>query len=189
MKFSFIPAVIISSAIVLQGCAIDKKYHGYHEDKVSIQGMFLTKYEGGYSDRKISDSHYEISYRAFYGTHEDSIDLALIRSSQIAIENNKKYFSVLPKKIEANSLSINRNNYKTDIKYTLIINLLDNDKRTEEITFNTSEICQILVKKRNLNHDPLPSDIDCGKEISMNLAEISEKKLSKLYKTIVTKYN
>ena len=147
--------------------------------------MFLTKYEGGYSDRKIGDNHYEISYRAFYGTHEDFIDLALIRSSQIAMENNKRYFSVLPKKIEVSWLG--RNHYKTSLKHTLIVKLLDNDKSTAETAFDTSAICQILVKKRNLNHDPLPADIDCGKEISMNLVEISEKKLSKLYKTISTK--
>lgn len=95
----------------------------------------------------------------------------------------------MPKKIKGSSLIINGNHYKNSLKYTLIVNLLDNDKSTEEITFDTSAICQILVKKRNLNHDPLPADIYCGKEISMNLAEVSEKKLSKLYKAIATKSN
>lgn len=166
----------------LQGCAIDTKYHGYHENSPSFQRMLLTKYEGGYEDKKIKENQYEVDYTGYYGNYEDFISLALLRSSQIALQENKPYFSVLPRKEMVSTLFVNGNRFKTSTKYSSVIFLLDKDQDSESFVFNSSAICHVLVEIRNSNHNPLPEEIKCGNDVAKNLKTNNHEKLLKLYK-------
>ena len=166
----------------LQGCAIDTKYHGYHENSPSLKRMLLTKYEGGYEDKKIKENQYEVGYVGYYGSYEDFINLSLLRSSQIALNENKPYFSVLPKKTKVSTLLVNGTRFKTSTKYSAVVFLLDKNQDNKNFTFNSSAICHTLVEIRNSNHDPLPEEIKCGNDISKNLRDSNYDEMLKLYK-------
>lgn len=72
---------ILSAVILIAGCATGYKSVGF---------------TGGYSDTKLQDDVYEVSFKGNGYTNKDRAkDFALLRASEVALNNGYKYFVVL----------------------------------------------------------------------------------------------
>jgi len=123
--------------------------------------------DGGYSNETLKGSTEMVRYRSYHlPTDKKNIDFALLRASEMAIEEGSYYFWAHPYKRRVVSRYNTRTHVTTNSTRDIGIAVRFYPKdRQSEIVFNSHEICVIMSGEgRGYSSDNFPRKINCGEE-------------------------
>lgn len=155
---------LILTIIFLQSCT--NKYAPYYY------------VNGGYSEKETKKDLYLVKYNSWHLIdYVKTTNLALLRSSQIAIDKGVNYFEANPfgmsSKANYNRTTKVRN--EIDREISILVNLNPKNKNSE-IVFNSQALCKILLEKE-YNKEDFTNEINCGNEAKKYEIEKTKKQL------------
>lgn len=147
--YKFLGFLLIS--FILSGCATSYQPNGF---------------TGGYSETKLADDMYNITFQGNgYASKERVYDFALLRASDITLENSYKFFSILSQEKETSTDYVNIQNYNTYTKTSygstvaidkpsanITIHLLK-DKLLDKISYEAIFVQSSIKKKYNIDQN------------------------------------
>ncbi len=135
-------------------------------------------FNGGYSEKEIKENIYLVGYESKRLSDDTkTINLALLRASEIAIKKNKDYFEAHPSQLK--SLRRISRQFKNNIveeisrEAKILVNI-NPKKVNSEITFNSRELCSLIM---SLEYDEEWFDqrIDCETNLKTDQKKTEEK--------------